>query len=119
MDFEDKEKDEVEEIFSKALERQDQQNILDEEEQEEVEADTHNTEIIAPIIAYIFAIASIIDKFWYASYFGFIFVGVGLFSCKLKKSFLKKWVLLMNVFALAACFFMSGFWIILYVFTKL
>ena len=119
MDKKDLEKDEVDEIFSKALERQDQQKIIEEDNQEEVEPDTHNSEIIAPIIAYVFAIVSIFAKFWYASYFGFIFVGVGLFSCKKKGSFLKKPVLLMNVIAFMLCFFMSGLWIILYIFSKL
>ena len=110
----DVEKDEVQEMFSRALERQDEQNIIDEENEEEVEPNTHGSEIVAPIIASIFAIASVFSKFWYASYFGFIFVGVGLYSCKKKGSFLKKPVLIFNIIAMAACFFIGALWIILY-----
>jgi hypothetical protein len=111
----DYEKDEVHEMFSKALERQDEQNIIDEENEEEVEPNTHGSEIVAPIIAFVFAIASLFSKFWYASYFGFIFVGVGLYSCKKKGSFLKKHILILNVLAMAACFFIGALWIVLYI----
>lgn len=115
---ENKEKDEVEEIFNRALEIQDEKNIQEEENAEEEEPYTHNVEYIAPSIAIVLAIASIFNILWFTAYFGVLFAGIGIYICKKRDGHLKRWVLLYNVIALALSFFLGGMWIVLYL-TKL
>ena len=114
-----KEKDEVEEIFNRALEIQDQKNIIEEEEKEDEIPNTHNIEIIAPIASLILAIASFFDMFWFAAYFGLIFSGVGIFMCKKKGEYLQTWVRIINILAFALCLFIGGIWIIMYIGKKM
>lgn len=110
-----KEKDEVEEIFNRALEIQDNKKIEEEENKEEEEPDTHNIEYIAPSIALALAIASIFGILWFTSYFAILFSGIGIYICKKRIGYLKKWVLLYNVIVFAISFFLGGMWIMLYV----
>jgi predicted histidine transporter YuiF (NhaC family) len=111
----EKEKDEVEEIFNRALEIQDQKKIDEEEEKEDEIPNTHNLEYIAPIASIILAVASFFDLFWFAAYFGLIFSGVGIFMCKKKREYIQPWVILLNVIALAMCVLVGGLWIIMYI----
>ena len=98
-----KEKDEVEEIFNRALEIQDQKKIDEEEEQEEVIPKTGNAEIFAPIIAIILAVASLFDMFWFTAYFGLIFCGVGIYMCRKKGAYIQQWVRILNIVAFIMC----------------
>ena len=114
----EKEKDEVQEMFSRALEAR--ENIeAEEEENEEVEGkkSVHYTEIISPIVALGLGIMSIFDKFWFTAYFGLIFAVLGIYICKKKGA--NRGIILFNVAALALCFFMGGLWIVLYASSKL
>ena len=113
-----KEKDEVEEIFNRAIEIQDEKMIQEQENQEEEEPDTHNIELYAPAIAIVLAGVSIISIMWFTAYFGILFSGIGIYMCRKKNEFLKRSVLLFNVIAFALSFFMGGMWIVLYL-TKL
>ena len=110
-----KEKDEVEEIFNRALEIQDQKNIDEEEEKEEEIPKTHNVEIFAPIVSIVLAIASLFDMFWFTAYFGLIFAGVGVFMCRKKGEYLQTWVRILNIVAFAMCVFIGGLWIVMYI----
>lgn len=112
--IEDKEKDEVQEMFSKALEAR--ENSEEEFEEEDEKEEIHYTELISPILAIILGILSIFDKLWFTAYFGIIFAGLGIFMCKKKGA--SRGIILFNVIALALCFFMGGLWIILYVMSK-
>ena len=111
---EEKEKDEVQEMFSKALEARENSEGIEEEETEK--EPVHYTELISPIIAFILGIMSIFDKLWFTAYFGIIFAGIGLFMCKKKGA--NRGIILFNVIALALCFFMGGLWLMLYVMSK-
>ena len=114
-----KEKDEVSEIFNRALEIQDQKKIDEEEEQEEVIPKTRNAEIFAPIVAIILAGASFFDMFWFAAYFGLIFSGVGIYMCRKKGIYLQQWVRILNVIAFALCLLIGGLWIVMYIGKKM
>ena len=112
----EKEKDEIQEMFSRALEAKENSDDFEEEDEVEVEK-VHYTEIVSPIIALVLGGLSIIDKLWFTAYFGIIFAGLGIFMCKKKGA--SRGIILFNVIALALCFFMGGLWIILYVMSKL
>ena len=114
-----KEKDEVEEIFNRALEIQDQKKIDEEEEQEEVIPKTGNAEIFAPIIAIILAVASLFDMFWFTAYFGLIFCGVGIYMCRKKGAYIQQWVRILNIVAFIMCFLIGGMWIVMYIGKKM
>ena len=115
-----KEKDEVQEMFSRALEAKEQEEIENEEfENDNNGGETHYTDIIAPIVGLLLGIASIIDKIWFTAYFGLIFCGLGIYMCKKKQESLSRGILLFNVISLAVCFFMGGFWIILLIMHKM
>ena len=110
----EKEKDEVQEMFSRALEaKENSEESIDETIEEKV----HYTEIISPIIALLLGILSIFDKLWFTAYFGIIFAGLGIYMCKKKGA--SRGIILLSVIALALCFFLGGLWIILYVLSKL
>lgn len=117
-----KEKDEVQEMFSKTLEAREQEEI--EQEDDEINkpnngSEAHYTDVIAPIIGLLLGIASIFDKLWFTAYFGLIFCGLGIYMCKKKQESLSRGILLFNVIAFAVCFFMGGFWIILLLMNKM
>ena len=111
----EKEKDEIEEIFGRALERQDQQKIDEEEAEEEEIPNTHNVEYIAPTVAIVLAIASLFDLFWFAAYFGILFSGIGIYVCKKKNEYVTiKGLIIYNVLALALSLIVGGMWIVMY-----
>ena len=115
--MEDKEKDEVEEIFNRALEIQDERKAIEEEEEVDEAPDTHHVEIIAPTIATILAILSIaIDLIWFATYFGILFSLVGIYICNTNKGYIKKGIVIYNILAFALSFLVGGVWIVLYLF---
>lgn len=116
-----KEKDEVQEMFSKQLEAKELEEIEEEENEKntKVSGETHYTDIISPIIGLILGIASLFDQLWFTAYFGLIFCGLGIYMCKKKKESLNRGILLLNVIALAVCFFMGGMWIILLIMNKM
>lgn len=109
----EKEKDEIQEMFSRALEAKENSEENEDVEEEKI----HYTEIISPIIALILGALSIIDKLWFTAYFGIIFAGLGIYMCKKKGA--SRGIILLSVIALALCFFLGGLWIILYVLSKL
>ena len=113
--IDEKEKDEVEEIFSRALERQDQQEIEDEENEEEEIPNTHNVEYIAPTVSIVLAITSLFDLFWFAAYFGILFSGIGIFVCKKKSEYVTiKGLIIYNILAFALSLIVGGIWIVMY-----
>ncbi len=105
----EKEKDEIQEMFSKQLEAR--ENLEAEEEDDRPTGKTHFTEIISPIVALILGIAALFNLFWFTAYFGLIFAVLGLYICK--KKGVNRGIVLLNVIALAVCFFIGGFWIML------
>ena len=111
------EKDEIQEMFSKALEAKENQEQLEEKDDEPKEV--HYTDIISPIVGLILGIISIFDQLWFTAYFGLIFCGLGIYMCRKKRESLNRGILLLNVIALAICFFMSGMWIVLLVLSKM
>ena len=112
----EKEKDEIQEMFSRALEAKENSDDFEEEDEVEVEK-VHYTDIVSPIIALVLGGLSIIDKLWFTAYFGIIFAGLGIFMCKKKGA--SRGIILLNVIALALCFFLGGLWVILYILSKL
>ncbi len=112
----EKEKDEVDEIFNRALEIQDMKK-QEEDEEETVEArDTHYVEIVSPTLALILALLSILfDILWFSAYFGILFSLIGIYICNTNKGFIKKGVVIYNICAFALSFIVGGFWIILYI----
>lgn len=115
--MEDKEKDNVDEIFNNMLKRQDEENIRKEEQEQEEkkELNTHKTEIIAPTIAIILGIMSIFDIMWFTSYFGLLFSALGLYICRKYSDSIGRGVVIYNVISFALCFFIGGLWIIMYI----
>ena len=112
-----KEKDEVEEIFNRALEIQDEKKAIEEEEEIDEAPDTHHVELVAPTIAVILAILSIIfDVVWFAAYFGILFSLVGIYICNTNKGYIRKGIILYNVIAFALSFLVGAVWIVLYLF---
>lgn len=114
----EKEKDEIQEMFSKQLEARENQEIED-EENITPNGKVHFTEIISPIVAILICIASCIfaSHFWYGPYFGLIFAFLGVYICRKKRN-VNLGIRILNVVAVALCFFLGGLWIVMYL-TKL
>lgn len=107
------EEDNIQQTFLNAFENQ-----AIEEEEEEI-YDSHHIEIIGPTVALILFALSFWDKMWFASYFGLIFGGVGIFGCKKKSGYVSRGIVLLNVISVALCFFISGLWLILLLLSKM
>lgn len=112
-----KEKDEIQEMFSKQLEARENQEIEYEEENPTPSGKVHFTEIISPIVAIILGVMSFFNIFWYLAYFGLIFAVLGLYICKKKGASVG--VRILNTGALAICFFLGGLWLMMFVIKKL
>ena len=113
----EKEKDEIQEMFARQLEARENSDYYEEEEKEEKKpSKVHFTEIISPIIAILICIASCIfsNYFWYGPYFGLIFAFLGDYICK-KKGDVSTGIRILNVIAVALCFFLGGLWVIMYI----
>ena len=113
----EKEKDEIQEMFAKQLEaRENSEDYEDEVEEKEDKKSPngHFTEIISPIIAILICIASCIfsNYFWYGPYFGLIFAFLGVYICK-KKDDVSRGIRILNVAAVALCFFLGGLWVVM------
>ena len=107
-------------MFSRTLEANEQKEIEEGNKKEEnPKYNLHHTEIISPIIAIILGLASLLDKFWFFAYFGLIFAVLGIFLCNKKKEYLNRGILILNVVALAICFFVGGLWIMMYISSKI
>ncbi|MCR5307490.1 MAG: hypothetical protein K6E24_00650 [bacterium] len=116
----DKEKDEIQEIFNRALERQDQKDLEEEENAEEEIPNTHHAEYIAPSVAIALALASLFDVVWFAAYFGLLFSCIGLYVCKKKNEYVEiKGTIIYNVVAFALCILLGGLWIVMYISKKM
>ena len=111
----EKEKDEIQEMFSRQLEAMEERGDYEEEEKSKP-ASSHVTEIVSPIIAIIICILSCIfsNYFWYGPYFGLIFAFLGVYICR-KKGDVNLGIRILNVVAVAMCFFLGGLWAIMYV----
>lgn len=118
--MENKEKDEIQQMFESQLKSQEEQDIIEEEEQQdEYTVNTHYTEIIGPVIALILGGMSVVNIFWFTAYFGIIFAGIGTYACKKKAGMISKFIVGLNIFALALCFFLGGLWLIMFVDKKI
>lgn len=108
--------DDVRKMFGDILA---QQEDTEEEKIDIKKSKTQFAEYIAPVLALITFVGSFFDRFWFASYFGLIFAGAGIFVCKKREEFQNRAVLLINIISFALCFLMCGFWLILLVLGKM
>ena len=114
----EKEKDEIQEMFAKQLEARENSDNYEEEKEEPIDKKSpygHFTEIISPIIAILICIASCIfsNYFWYGPYFGLIFAFLGVLICA-RKGGVSLGIRILNVVAVALCFFLGGFWFVMF-----
>ena len=114
----EKEKDEIQEMFARQLEARENSEDYQEEEEKKVDRKSpygHSTEIISPIIAILICIASCIfsNYFWYGPYFGLIFAFLGVYICK-RKGEVNLGIRILNVVAVALCFFLGGLWLVMF-----
>lgn len=113
----EKEKDEIQEMFSKQLEARENQELEEEDEVAAPNGKVHFTEIISPIVGLILGGLSFFNRFWYMAYFGLIFSVLGLYVCRKKGA--SKGIRILNTAALAVCFFLGGLWLMMFVIKKL
>ena len=114
----EKEKDEIQEMFAKQLEARENMESNKEDVEEKYDKKSpkfHLTEIISPIVAIIICIISCIfsNYFWYGPFFGLIFAFLGVYICK-RKGDISLGIRILNVVAVALCFFLGGLWVIMY-----
>ena len=112
-----KEKDEIQEMFSKQLEARENQELEEEDGVSAPKGKTHFTEIISPIVGIILGGLSFLNRFWYMAYFGLIFAVLGLYICKKKGASIG--IRILNTAALAICFFLGGLWLMMFAIKKL
>ena len=114
----EKEKDEIQEMFSRQLEAMENRDDYDnsEEKKDDKPQKVHFTEVISPIVAIIICIISCIfsNYFWYGPYFGLIFAFLGIYMCH-RKGDVSLGIRILNVVAVALCFFLGGLWVIMYI----